>query len=67
MHDLYTFEQTGVNDRNEAEGYFHASGIRPQCLTRLQKLGIELTPTMFERGPRDAGRFATVAAEALPT
>jgi pilus assembly protein CpaF len=64
MHDLFTFEQTGVNERNEAEGFFQATGIRPQCLARLQKIGIELPPNMFERGPREAGRFATVAAEA---
>jgi pilus assembly protein CpaF len=66
MHDLFTFEQTGINERQEAEGYFQATGIRPQCLTRLAKMGVELPQGIFERGPREAGRFAAVTAEASP-
>jgi pilus assembly protein CpaF len=64
MHDLFTFEQTGLNDRQDAEGYFQATGIRPQCLPRLEKAGIVLPPSTFERGHREAGRFAALAEEA---
>ena len=42
MHDIFLFEQTGLNDRMEAEGHFQSTGIRPQCLARLQKSGVDL-------------------------
>lgn len=60
MHDLFTFEQTGVNSDDEAIGQFHASGIRPQCAARLEKAGLDVPYSMFERGPRDDGRFGSV-------
>jgi pilus assembly protein CpaF len=63
MHDLFTFEQTGVNDRDEAQGHFQATGIRPQCLTRLERAGLEVPPEMFERGPRDDGRLSSTGLE----
>jgi pilus assembly protein CpaF len=63
MHDVFTFEQTGVNERLDAEGHFQASGIRPQCLPRLQKAGIGLPVSMFERGQREIGRLGTVGLE----
>ena len=64
MHDLFTFEQTGLNEKQEAEGYFQATGIRPQFIKRLEKAGIQLRPDVFERGQRDVGRFAGLAEEA---
>ncbi len=57
MHDIFQFQQTGLTDELEAEGHFEATGIRPQCLARLQKAGVELPPTMFERGRRDIDRL----------
>jgi len=67
MHDLFTFEQTGVNEHQEAEGNFRASGIHPHCQARLQKAGIELSPQMFERGPLELGRFGSVGLETCQT
>src|SRR6185436_19783861 len=52
MHDLFTFQQTGVDERQDAEGQFHATGIRPNCAARLEKMGIPLPIGMFERGTR---------------
>jgi pilus assembly protein CpaF len=49
MHDLFAFKQTGVDDRQVAQGYFHATGIRPNCLERLQAFGAGLHPDLFER------------------
>jgi pilus assembly protein CpaF len=49
MHDLFAFKQTGVDERQVAQGYFHATGIRPQCLDRLASFGVALPPEMFER------------------
>lgn len=49
MHDLFVFKQTGVDDRRKAQGYFHATGIRPHCFERLNALGVGLPLEMFER------------------
>jgi pilus assembly protein CpaF len=63
MHELFVFEQTGMNARLEAEGHFAATGIRPQCLPRLQRAGVELPPSTFERGPREIGRLGAAGLE----
>jgi pilus assembly protein CpaF len=49
MHDLFVFKQTGVDEQRRAQGYFHATGIRPNCLERLAALGASLPMDMFER------------------
>ncbi len=49
MHDLFGYKQTGVDDDRHAQGYFYASGLRPQCLERLEIAGARLPIEMFER------------------
>ena len=49
MHDLFVYKQTGVDENRVAQGYFHTSGIRPQCLDRLEFSGNALPVSMFER------------------
>jgi pilus assembly protein CpaF len=49
MHDLFGFKQTGVDDNRVAQGYFFASGIRPQCLEKLETSGNGVPIEMFER------------------
>jgi pilus assembly protein CpaF len=49
MHDIFAFKQTGVDSRGVAQGYFHATGIRPKCLERLEASGCGLPIEMFER------------------
>jgi pilus assembly protein CpaF len=49
MHDVFAFKQTGVDDRRKAQGYFHATGIRPNCIERLAALGAAVPPELFER------------------
>jgi pilus assembly protein CpaF len=49
MQDLFLFKQTGVDDNRKAQGYFHTTGIRPNCLERLAALGVRLPPEVFER------------------
>ena len=39
MHDIFVFKQTGVDENRVAQGYFFATGIRPQCLERLEISG----------------------------
>ena len=66
MHDLFTFESTGVNDQMETEGHFEATGIRPACLAPLKKAGVAMPPAMFERGRRDIGRVDSIGIGASP-
>jgi pilus assembly protein CpaF len=49
MQDIFGFKQTGVDGDRRAQGYFFSSGIRPQCLERLEVSGASLSPKMFER------------------
>jgi pilus assembly protein CpaF len=49
MQDIFGFKQTGVDNDRVAQGYFFASGIRPQFLERLEISGAALPVSMFER------------------
>ena len=56
MHDIFIFKQTGVDEQRRAQGYFQATGIRPQCLSRLHTFGSGLCPEIFERRMMDGAR-----------
>ncbi len=61
MQDIFGFKQTGVDDERVAQGYFYATGIRPQALERLESAGVRLPIEMFERrilSPQRAGMGA---------
>jgi pilus assembly protein CpaF len=47
MHNLFTFEQTGVDSNGNAEGYFKCHGIRPRVCERISHRGIHLPSDMF--------------------
>jgi pilus assembly protein CpaF len=49
MHDVFAYKQTGVDAQQVAQGYFHATGVRPHCLERLATFGVPLPPNLFER------------------
>ena len=49
MHDIFVFEQTGLNDDRSVRGQFRATGIQPRCLSRLEAYGVQLPPQLFER------------------
>jgi pilus assembly protein CpaF len=49
MHDIFGFKQTGVDENRVAQGYFFSTGIRPQCMERLEISGCGLPVEMFER------------------
>src|SRR5207244_4098039 len=42
MQDLFVFKQTGLDDKRVAQGYFQATGLRPNCLERLAAFGVAL-------------------------
>jgi pilus assembly protein CpaF len=63
MHDIFQYEQTGLNDDMEVQGHFQATGIRPQVLARLQRCGVEMPLSAFERGRREIDRMDAFGVE----
>ncbi|MBI1346359.1 CpaF family protein [bacterium] len=49
MHDLFVFEQTGMEEDRSVRGQFRATGIQPRCLHRFQACGVQLPAQLFER------------------
>jgi pilus assembly protein CpaF len=47
MHELFEFVQTGIKNNQVVEGYFKATGNRPQCLNRLIARGANLPADLF--------------------
>jgi len=49
MHDLFLFEQSGVDHEGHAIGKFLACGIRPRVLDRIEARGLRLPADTFQR------------------
>jgi pilus assembly protein CpaF len=49
MHDLFVYEQTGVDPEGHAIGRFSATGIRPRVVERIESRGIHLPSDLFAR------------------
>jgi pilus assembly protein CpaF len=49
MHEIFSFEQSGVDMEGHAVGCFQAPGIRPRCLDRIESRGIALPADLFLR------------------
>lgn len=49
MHDLFVFEQAGVDEAGHATGNFVATGIRAHCSERIEHRGMRLDPDLFAR------------------
>ena len=47
MHNIFTFEQTGVDSTGNAEGFFKCHGIRPRACDRIANRGMHLPGDMF--------------------
>jgi pilus assembly protein CpaF len=60
MHDLFVFEQTGIDENKVAQGHFRATGLRPKCIERLAAQGFVLEPTLFERRILETTRLVTM-------
>ena len=48
MHEIFTFERTGVGENGAVKGRFKATGIRPKCSQQLVASGVPLPMEMFE-------------------
>jgi pilus assembly protein CpaF len=49
MHDIYAFEQQGVDGDGNASGHFVCTGLRPKCCERIEHRGIRLPAELFQR------------------
>jgi len=49
MHDLFLYEQTGVDENGQAVGRFVATGIRPRLVTKIEHAGMKLPTDWFAR------------------
>jgi pilus assembly protein CpaF len=48
MHDIFEYVQTGVDENHCAVGHFRATGIRPDCLSKLVSAGVEVPYEIFQ-------------------
>ena len=49
MQDIYSFDQTGVDEHGRAYGKFISTGIRPTFMSRLESCGIRLPGSAFRQ------------------
>jgi pilus assembly protein CpaF len=49
LHDIFSFEQTGVDEDGRAAGHFLCNGIRPKCAERIEHRGNRLPSDLFLR------------------
>jgi len=49
LHDLFKFDQKGVDVNGNAYGDFEVCGVRPHLLKKLKAHGVEMPPDMFQR------------------
>jgi pilus assembly protein CpaF len=49
MHDVFSFDQQGVDSNGHSVGQFVCHGIRPRCCERIEQRGIKLPMDLFAR------------------
>jgi pilus assembly protein CpaF len=54
MHDIFSFEQQGMDENGHAVGQFICHGIRPRCSERIEQRGIKLPMDLFARRSMEA-------------
>ena len=48
LQELFTFQQTGLDENRKVKGRFKATGVRPKFAERLAAKGVALPPTLFD-------------------
>jgi len=48
MHDIFSFNQEGVDEQGHAQGRFASRGIVPNCMARFHAAGITMPLNIFE-------------------
>ncbi|HEX6308336.1 MAG TPA: CpaF family protein [Longimicrobiales bacterium] len=53
LQDIFTFEQTGIDENGRVIGRLRPTGIRPRCMDRLKAYGFEMAAEAFaDAAPR---------------
>jgi len=47
MQDIYRYIQEGIDENGRAVGHFLATGVRPNCMDRLEAAGVRLPASAF--------------------
>jgi pilus assembly protein CpaF len=48
MQEIFTFTQTGIDEKGTIQGSFHATGVRPAFSERLKIFGVSLSDKLFD-------------------
>ena len=48
MHEIFRFEQTGVDAEGKVQGHFCATGVRPRFTERLRMVGAPVPDSVFD-------------------
>ena len=48
LHDIFTFDRSGIDENGKVRGAFRATGTRPKFAERLATAGARLRPALFE-------------------
>jgi pilus assembly protein CpaF len=48
MQEVFTFEQTGIDQNGKVKGRFRATGIRPKFAEKFQAMGIQIPNELFD-------------------
>lgn len=48
MQEIFTFEQTGIDQHGKVKGRFRATGIRPKFAEKFQAMGIQIPNELFD-------------------
>jgi pilus assembly protein CpaF len=48
-HDIFLYEQTGVDSQGVATGHFNVTGIRPRVCDKIESRGIQMPTELFAR------------------
>ena len=55
MHDVFVFQQRGIDAAGRVVGQLQPTGLRPYCVERLSQFGQELPEDIFLPRPADDG------------
>jgi pilus assembly protein CpaF len=50
MHEIFHFEQTGVDAQGRVQGHYFATGVRPRFVERLRMFGVPVADSLFDPG-----------------
>ena len=48
MHEIFRFEQKGVDASGAVQGRFYATGVRPRFADRLRMFGVAVPDSVFD-------------------